>query len=58
MKAKNPRTDSQFAATVAYFYRFEAPENEREDTITKDILQESCRKVGRERFANPLYIRA
>lgn len=53
-KSKNPRTDSQFAATVAYYYRFEAPEKEKKNAITKDDLQEACRKVGRERFNNPL----
>lgn len=54
VRAKNPRTDSQFAAAVAYYFRFEAPESERKEAITKDILQEACRKVGRERFGNPL----
>jgi hypothetical protein len=54
VKAKNPRTDSQFAATVAYYYRFEAPENLRKQTITKDDLQEACRQASRERFTNPL----
>jgi hypothetical protein len=54
VKAKNPRTDSQFAATVAYYYRFEAPENLRKQAITKDDLQEACRQALRERFKNPI----
>jgi hypothetical protein len=44
----------QFAAAVAYFYRFEAPPAERKDVINKEDLQEATRKAGRERFANPL----
>jgi hypothetical protein len=51
---KRPRSDVQFAAAVAYYYRFEAPVAERKDAINKDDLQEATRKVGRERFANPL----
>jgi hypothetical protein len=50
---KNPRSDVQFAATVAYFYRFEAPQSERKDAIVADDLQEACRKIGRERLNNP-----
>lgn len=50
---KSPRSDVQFAATVAYFYQFEAPESERKDTITGDDLQDACRKVGRERLKRP-----
>jgi hypothetical protein len=44
--AKAPKTDQQFAAVVAYFYRFEAPESERRDTIDKDTLKEAIRLVG------------
>jgi hypothetical protein len=54
MTEKKPRNDVQYAAAVAYFYRFEAPEAEKKDAINKDDLQESTRKAGRERFANPL----
>jgi hypothetical protein len=54
MTEKKPRNDVQYAAAVAYFYRFEAPEFEKKDAINKDDLQESTRKAGRERFANPL----
>jgi hypothetical protein len=50
---KKPRNDVQFAAAVAYYYRFEAPQAERKDAINKDDLQEATRKVGRDRFANP-----
>ena len=51
---KKPRNDVQFAASVAYYYRFEAPQSERKETINKEDLQEAARKAGRERFANPL----
>jgi len=50
---KNPKSDRQFAATVAYFYMFEAPEAERKESITSDDLQEACRKAGRRRPKNP-----
>src|SRR5438034_489198 len=31
--AKKPKTDNQFAAAVAYYYRFEAPPAEQKQTI-------------------------
>jgi|SRR5271166_6591270 len=51
---KKPRNDVQFAASVAYYYRFESPQSERKETINKEDLQEAARKAKRERFANPL----
>jgi len=51
---KKPRNDVQFAATVAYYFRFEAPQAERKDVINKEDLQEACRKAGRDRLTNPL----
>ena len=51
---KNPRSDQQFAAVVAYYFRFEAPDAERKNEVVADDLQESARKSGRERFRNPL----
>jgi hypothetical protein len=50
---KQPKNDVQFAATVAYYHRFEAPENLRRTEISADDLQEACRLVGRERFKSP-----
>jgi hypothetical protein len=50
---KNPQSDNQFAATVAYFYRFEAPEAERKPDIAADDLQDAARKAGRERLRHP-----
>lgn len=49
--AKAPKSDQQFAAVVAYFYRFEAPESERSDTIDAAALTEAARLAGRRRPA-------
>jgi hypothetical protein len=51
---KKPRNDVQFAAAVAYYYRFESPQSERKEAINKEDLQEAARKAKRERFTNPL----
>lgn len=51
--SKNPRSDVQFAATVAYYYQFESPQAERKKSINKDDLQEATRKTGRERLKRP-----
>lgn len=51
--AKSPKSDQQFAAAVAYFYRFEAPPAERRDSVNGDFLQEAARLAGRKRLANP-----
>ncbi|MHB1195001.1 MAG: hypothetical protein ACYC6F_18415 [Longimicrobiales bacterium] len=50
---KAPKSDQQFAAAVAYFYRFEAPPAERREAINGDLLQEAARLAGRKRFSNP-----
>jgi hypothetical protein len=50
---KQPRSDVQFVATVAYYLRFEAPPAERKDYIDKEDLQEACRKAKRDRLKNP-----
>lgn len=50
---KNPSSDMQFAVTVAYYYKFEAPENERKDSINSDILQDAARLSSRTRLKNP-----
>ena len=51
---KKPRNDVQFAAAVAYYYQFEAPQAERKTSISKDDLQDACRKAGRGRLVKPL----
>jgi hypothetical protein len=54
MAEKKPRNDVQYAAAVAYYYRFEAPESAKKDAIDKDDLQGATRLAVRERFGNPL----
>jgi hypothetical protein len=46
---KAPSSDNQFAAAVAYYYRFEAPEAARKEAINADDLLEACRLAGRAR---------
>jgi hypothetical protein len=46
---KAPKSDVHFAATVAYFYQFKSPENQRKESITKEDLVEACRQVDRKR---------
>lgn len=53
VQSKSPQSDNQFAATVAYYHRFEAPEAERKESITAADLQEATRKVGRDRISHP-----
>jgi hypothetical protein len=52
--SKDPRSDVQFAATVAYFYRFDASPQQRRDEIDAGALQDACRLAGRARLKNPL----
>jgi hypothetical protein len=52
--SKRPKSDVQFAAVVAYYYRFEASAESRKDTIDADVLQEAARLVGRRRPPKPL----
>lgn len=51
--AKNPKSDVQFAATVAYYYQFLAPEAERKTSITQDDLLDACRKADWQRPPSP-----
>lgn len=50
---KRPRSDVQFAATVAYYYRFASPQSTRKEAIDKDTLQDASRRAGRNRFSDP-----
>jgi hypothetical protein len=52
--AKAPKSDQQFAAAVAYYYRFEAVPAERRESIDGDLLQEATRLAGRNRLSSPL----
>lgn len=53
VKEKSPKNDVQFAATVAYFYRFEAPPDKRKAEINAEDLQDACRLAPRKRFKYP-----
>jgi len=44
---KNPETDMQLATTIAYYYRFVAPANERKEEIDAESLRDACRLAGR-----------
>jgi hypothetical protein len=48
---KKPKNDSQFAAVVAYYYRFEAPD--KKDSITKGDLLDACRQANYQRPPAP-----
>jgi hypothetical protein len=50
--AKAPKSDQQFAAVAAYFYRFEAPESARKDTVDANTLREAARLAGRRQAKN------
>lgn len=52
---KAPKSDNQFAAVVAYYYRFEAAPAQRKDTVDSTLLQEAARLAGRRRLAQPRY---
>ena len=51
--SKAPKSDNQFAAVAAYYYRFEAPPAQRRDSIDPEALQEATRLAGRSRLGNP-----
>jgi hypothetical protein len=54
--AKNPRSDVEFAATVAYYYQFVAPDAEKKNSITEEDLIDAYRKMAdRERPAKPYF---
>lgn len=53
---KGPRGDAKFAAAVAYYHQFVAPESERKDHITSGDLVDACRRVDRERMKRPVQV--
>lgn len=50
---KNPTSDRQLAAVIAYYYAFEAPDAERKESIDAATLIDACRKAGRRRPPTP-----
>ena len=53
VESKKPKNDVQFVTTVAYYYRFEAPTEQRKDEIDKDDLINACRLASWKRPPNP-----
>ncbi|MGA2410430.1 MAG: hypothetical protein ABSG46_08600 [Candidatus Binataceae bacterium] len=53
---KSPRSDQQFAAVVAYFYQFLAPESQKKDSIGVEELLQAARLAGRRRPNNASFI--
>ncbi len=51
VEEKNPQADTHFAAVVAYFYRFLAPE--RKEAISTEDLQEAARLSNHHRLQKP-----
>lgn len=51
--SKRPKSDVQFAAVVAYYYRFEAAAETRKDSIDVKTLQDAARLAGRRRPPKP-----
>jgi hypothetical protein len=49
VSSKAPKSDQQFATVVAYYYRFEAPPEQRRDTINATVLADAARLVVRKR---------
>jgi hypothetical protein len=54
MENKKPKSDTHFVAATAYYYRFEAPTDEKKESINAEILQDAARLAGRARFVTPL----
>jgi len=53
MAQKKPRSDVQFAAAVAYYFRHAAPPGQRKDDINGEDLQRAAQESGRGKFQNP-----
>ena len=53
VNTKNPKADAHFAATIAFYYKFESSEADRKPTINSSDLQEACRLAGRQRLHDP-----
>jgi len=49
--SKQPKNDTQFAAVVAYFHRFET--SPTKESITQEDLQEACRLANYTRLKKP-----
>jgi hypothetical protein len=45
--SKRPKNDVQLAAVVAYYHHFEAPNQNRKDSVDAKLLKDSMRLIGR-----------
>lgn len=55
-RSKQPKSDTQMSAVVAYYYRFAAPEQNRKEAITPQELTEAIRLIGNwEQPKNPKF---
>jgi hypothetical protein len=54
IRNKKPRTGIQFVTAVAHYFKFEATENERRETIDADFAQEATRLADWDRLTDPL----
>jgi len=53
VNGKNPTSDAQFVAVVAYYFKFEAPDDQRKEFIISDDLNEAARQADWARFVKP-----
>jgi hypothetical protein len=54
MGEKKPKSDVQVASVIAYFYRFEAPQTERKETLNATDLDDAGRQARGYGFKKPL----
>lgn len=53
-RSKNPSSDNQRVAIVAFFHKFLAPASDRRETINAEILRDAMRKItGGKRLQRP-----
>lgn len=49
---KEPKSDQQFAAVVAYYYQFEAAQSDRKDSVDASTMKDAARQAGRKQVSN------
>jgi hypothetical protein len=54
LQEKRPSSDNEFAAAVAYYFAFEAPDAEKKSEIKASDLQHAARLSGRQRLKRPI----
>ena len=56
IEQKKPDSDIHLVTTIAYYYAFEAPEDERKESIGAKDLTEALRQSQQKRFNNPVQV--